>query len=112
MNPVFLGLTVLAWANSIGDYLTIVHFARNSNPKTAVAGIFSGQVFNFFLGFSVSLVIQSINGEYEYKIFDFVGDTYDKISDAIVMIVIFAGLFFLIYMLVIVLKNRGVLMKK
>ncbi len=62
MNPVFLGLTVLAWANSIGDYLTIVYFAKNNNPKTAVAGIFSGQLFNFFLGFSISLLIQSIDG--------------------------------------------------
>ncbi len=94
------------------DYLTIVHFAKNGNPKTAIAGIFSGQLFNFSLGFGVSLIIQSINGEYEYKIFDFQGTTYDKISDAIVMSVIFGGLFYLIYVLVMAIREKGVFMKK
>jgi len=31
INPVFLGLTCLAWANCIGDYLSIVKFAKNGN---------------------------------------------------------------------------------
>lgn len=97
---------------NIIDYLTITHFAKHGNCQTAIAGIFSGQLFNFLLGFGVSLTIQSIGGTYEYKIFDFVGDTYDKISDAIVMCVIFGGLFYLIYMLVVAIKNKGVLMKK
>lgn len=94
------------------DYLTITHFAKKGNPNTAVAGIFSGQLFNFLLGFGVSLMIQSINGEYEYKIFDFKGTTYDKISDAIVMSVIVSGLVYLIIAVVITIKNKGVLMKR
>lgn len=68
-NSVFLGLTVFAWANSIGgiylynvDYLTIHHFAKIGNSGTAIAGIYSGQLFNFLLGFGVSLFIQSIDG--------------------------------------------------
>jgi sodium/potassium/calcium exchanger 6 len=103
-NTVFLGLTVLAWANSVGDYLTIVHFAKRGHPQTAVAGVFPGQLFNFYLGFSVSLVIQCINhgGEYEYKIFDFVGDAYDKISDGIVVSVIASGLIYLVAVLIVV----------
>jgi Ca2+/Na+ antiporter len=59
MNTVFLGLTVFAWAGSVGDYLTIVHFARTGNPQTAVAGVFPGQLFNYYIGFSISLIIQS-----------------------------------------------------
>lgn len=94
------------------DYLTITHFARNGNPKTAIAGIFSGQLFNFLLGFGVSLFIQSINGEYEYRIFDFEGQAYDKISDAIVMSVIVGGLLYLIFVLIIAIKNKGLLMRK
>lgn len=119
MNPVFLGLTVFALANSIGgkhdhklDYLTIIHFAKKGNAKTAVAAIFSGQLFNFLLGFGVSLMIQSIDGEYDYSIFDFEGTTYDKISDAIVMFVIAAGLIYLILLLIIALKNKGVLQRR
>jgi Ca2+/Na+ antiporter len=120
INSVFLGLTVFAWANCIGgnilyniiDYLTITHFAKNGNAKTAIAGIFSGQLFNFLLGFGVSLMAQSIDGPYEYKIFDFKGTTYDKISDAIVMCVIFGGLFYLIFVFVTAIKEKGVFMKR
>lgn len=58
-------------------------------------------------------MIQSItNGEYEYKIFDFQGTTYDKISDTIVMSVIFGGLLYLIFVLVIAIKNKGIFMRK
>jgi sodium/potassium/calcium exchanger 6 len=59
-NTVFIGLTVLAWANSVGDYLTIVHFARHGHPQTAVAGVFPGQLFNFYLGFCIALIIQCL----------------------------------------------------
>lgn len=69
-NSVFLGLTVLAGANTMGgmhyflflDYLTISHFAKSGNTGTAVSGIFSAQLFNFLIGFGASLMIQSING--------------------------------------------------
>lgn len=44
------------------DYLTIHHFAKIGNSGTAIAGIYSGQLFNFLLGFGVSLFIQSIDG--------------------------------------------------
>lgn len=112
MNSVFLGLTVFAGANSIGDYLTITHFAKQGNAKTAIAGIFSGQLFNFLIGFGVSLMIQSINGPYPYKIFDFEGTAYDKISDSIVMTVICGGLIYLVYLLIISIAKRGVFVKK
>ena len=69
MNSVFLGLTVLAWANSIGgnwyriiDYFSITAFAKKAHASTAVAGCFSGQLFNFLLGFGISCVINSISG--------------------------------------------------
>lgn len=44
--------------------MTISHFAKTGNSATAVSGIYSGQLFNFLLGFGVSLLIQSIDGEY------------------------------------------------
>ena len=67
VNSVFLGLTVFAWANSIGDYLSITTFAKRSYSSTAVSGIFSGQLLNFLIGFGVSIIINSIaNGEYDF----------------------------------------------
>lgn len=65
INSVFLGMTVLAWANCLGDYLSVTKFAKLGNAQTAVAGIFSGQLFNFLVGFGITLTVQSIaNGTY------------------------------------------------
>lgn len=65
INSIFLGLTVLAWANCLGDYLSITKFAKLGIAHTAVAGIFSGQLFNFLMGFGVSLTMQSLaNGTF------------------------------------------------
>lgn len=57
-------------------------------------------------------MIQSINGPYEYKIFDFEGTTYNKISDAIVMSVIIGGLAYLICAFIVSIRNKGILMRK
>lgn len=94
------------------DFLTIYHFASIGNSSTAVAGIYSGQLFNYLLGFGISLFIKSLNGEYEYKIFDFGGSTYHIISDAIVMSVIIEGLIFLIFMLALTVITKGVFTAK
>lgn len=62
INPVFLGLTLIAWANTIGDYLSITAFAKKGRASTAVSGVFSGQLFNFLIGFGASLSMQSSDG--------------------------------------------------
>ena len=62
INFIFLGMTFLAWANCIGDYLSITTFAKKGRGSTAVSGIFSGQLFNFLIGFGASLVAQSNGG--------------------------------------------------
>lgn len=88
------------------DYLSITRFAKVGNPKTAVAGIFSGQLFNFLLGFGMSLFIKSLKGTYDFKIFAFSGSTYDKVSDSIVVLVIVAGLVYLSYVFVSVIAEK------
>jgi len=37
-------------------------FAKRGKAATAVSGIFSGQLFNFLIGFGCSLFAQSANG--------------------------------------------------
>ena len=113
INPVFLGLTFLAWANSIGgskyvniDYLSIVRFARFGNAETAVAGIFSGQLFNFLIGFGFSLLIQSSSGEYPFEIFNISGGAFEILSDSIIVLVICAGFLYLIYVFFVVIKTK------
>jgi Ca2+/Na+ antiporter len=69
-------MTCLAWANCIGDYMSITTFAKRGRASTAVSGIFSGQLFNFSIGFGSSLLLQSSSGEYEFDIFSFNGSTF------------------------------------
>lgn len=52
---------------------------------------------NFLLGFGISSVIKSLDGGYEFVIFDFKGSTFDKLSDAIVVSVIGLSLVYMIW---------------
>lgn len=55
----FLGLTVLAWGNSIGDFFTNTAVAKQGLGEMALAGCYAGPVFNILMGFGVSLVYSS-----------------------------------------------------
>lgn len=54
-----LGLTVLAWGNSIGDLVADVAVAKAGQPAMAMAGCFAGPMFNMLLGLGTGLVIQT-----------------------------------------------------
>jgi Ca2+/Na+ antiporter len=55
LPPAFLGLTVLAWGNSIGDFFTNTAVARQGFGTMALAGCYGGPVFNILIGFGSSL---------------------------------------------------------
>lgn len=52
-----LGLTVLAWGNSLGDMVANVSIAKSGNARMAVAGCYAGPMFNMLIGQGLSLVI-------------------------------------------------------
>ena len=106
INSVFLGLTVFAGAASIGDYISITTFAKRGFSSTAVSGVFSGQLLNFLIGFGIAIILNSLDGEYDFDIFQITGDTYDILSDLIVIIVITLAFIYMVGMLVIVLMKR------
>jgi Ca2+/Na+ antiporter len=67
INSVFIGMTFLACGNSIGgnfknylDYLSIVAFAKKGKGMTAIAGIYSGQLFNLLIGLGIGYVYKGI----------------------------------------------------
>ena len=55
LSKSILGLTVLAWGNSIGDFVADTALARAGNPKMGAAGCFGGPLFNLLIGTGVSM---------------------------------------------------------
>lgn len=50
----FLGLTVLAWGNSIGDFMANTSIARKGFVEMAFTGCFASPLFNILLGLGIS----------------------------------------------------------
>lgn len=59
LPPALLGLTVLAWGNSVGDLVADVAVAKAGQPAMAMAGCFAGPMFNMLFGLGTALVIQA-----------------------------------------------------
>jgi sodium/potassium/calcium exchanger 6 len=59
LPPALLGLTVLAWGNSIGDLVADVAVARAGQPAMAMAGCFAGPMFNMLVGFGLALAVKT-----------------------------------------------------
>ncbi|XP_030847916.1 mitochondrial sodium/calcium exchanger protein [Strongylocentrotus purpuratus] len=60
INDAILGLTVLAWGNSIGDLVADVAMAKQGFPTMGMSACFGGPMFNMLLGIGISCTIVTV----------------------------------------------------
>ncbi|KAJ1374155.1 putative sodium/calcium exchanger 7 [Parelaphostrongylus tenuis] len=58
-----LGLTILAWSNSIGDLIADISVVKQGYPRMAMVAAVGGPLFNLFIGFGVPFVIAIAKGK-------------------------------------------------
>ncbi|XP_073528222.1 mitochondrial sodium/calcium exchanger protein isoform X1 [Phyllobates terribilis] len=58
LSNTVLGLTLLAWGNSIGDFVSDLTLARQGYPRMAFSACFGGIIFNVLIGVGLGCLIQ------------------------------------------------------
>jgi len=68
INRAILGITVLAWGNSIGDFVSNYTVAKQGFPQMAVGACFGGPALNVLLGIGISCTLMCITVQDPYPI--------------------------------------------
>uniref|UniRef100_A0A6I8QFA9 Solute carrier family 8 (sodium/lithium/calcium exchanger), member B1 n=1 Tax=Xenopus tropicalis TaxID=8364 RepID=A0A6I8QFA9_XENTR len=58
LSNTVLGLTLLAWGNSIGDFVSDITLARQGYPRMAFSACFGGIIFNVLIGVGLGCLLQ------------------------------------------------------
>ncbi|XP_034026019.1 mitochondrial sodium/calcium exchanger protein isoform X2 [Thalassophryne amazonica] len=60
LSNTVLGLTLLAWGNSIGDCFSDITIARQGYPQMAISACFGGIIFNMLFGVGLGCLVQMV----------------------------------------------------
>ncbi|XP_064424332.1 mitochondrial sodium/calcium exchanger protein isoform X2 [Latimeria chalumnae] len=67
LSNTVLGLTFLAWGNSIGDCFSNIAIARQGYPRMAIAACFGGIIFNMLVGVGFGCLLEMHSHHYTVK---------------------------------------------
>ncbi|XP_077600521.1 mitochondrial sodium/calcium exchanger protein-like [Stigmatopora nigra] len=67
LSNTVLGLTLLAWGNSIGDCFSDITLARQGYPRMAISACFGGIIFNMLFGVGLGCLVQRIKTHMEVQ---------------------------------------------
>merc|ERR1712098_834624 len=62
LSDAILGLTVLAWGNSIGDMIADTSMAKRGAPRVGYSACFGGPLFNLLVGIGLPFTIEILQG--------------------------------------------------
>ncbi|CAM2103318.1 unnamed protein product [Caretta caretta] len=68
LSNTVLGLTLLAWGNSIGDTFSDLTMARHGYPRMAFSACFGGIIFNMLVGVGLGCLLQTTSGQLVVKL--------------------------------------------
>ncbi|XP_069353094.1 mitochondrial sodium/calcium exchanger protein [Eulemur rufifrons] len=68
LSNTVLGLTLLAWGNSIGDVFSDFTLARQGYPRMAFSACFGGIIFNILVGVGLGCLLQISRSHTEVKL--------------------------------------------
>lgn len=102
----FLGLTILSWGNSLGDYFASVSLSQVGLGEMAITGCMAGPIFNLMLGLGVTSLVCNLQTEGGIK-FDL-----SKDDGQATLATVFATLFIHILLAWIVFTNDFKIEKK
>lgn len=66
-----LGVTLLAWGNSVGDFIANISISEKGFGEMALTGCFAGPLFDFMFGMGISTLMANLNNgaplHFQYK---------------------------------------------
>uniref|UniRef100_A0A663DLE5 Solute carrier family 8 member B1 n=1 Tax=Aquila chrysaetos chrysaetos TaxID=223781 RepID=A0A663DLE5_AQUCH len=68
LSNTVLGLTLLAWGNSIGDTFSDLTMARQGYPRMAFSACFGGIIFNILVGVGLGCLLQMTSSQLAVKL--------------------------------------------